>query len=59
MALPARIKLFIPLIIFAVLALFLLRGLDLDPRELPSAMVGKPLPEFTLDKLSGDGPPGA
>ncbi|WP_019606123.1 DsbE family thiol:disulfide interchange protein [Teredinibacter turnerae] len=43
-----RLKLFIPLVIFAVLALFLLRGLSLDPGHLPSALVGKPVPDFSL-----------
>lgn len=49
-----RLKLFIPLILFAVLALFLLRGLELDPREMPSALIDRPLPEFTLPSLEGD-----
>ena len=48
---PARLKLFLPLILFAVLALFLFRGLELDPRELPSALIDRPLPEFTLPAL--------
>lgn len=50
-----RLKLFLPLIGFAVLAVFLYRGLALDPTALPSARVGKPLPEFQLPAL--DGPP--
>ncbi len=52
---PARLKLFVPLILFAVLALFLLRGLQLDPKELPSALIDKPLPEFSLPSLGGAG----
>lgn len=48
---PARLKLFLPLILFVVLALFLFRGLQLDPRELPSALIDKPLPEFALTAL--------
>jgi cytochrome c biogenesis protein CcmG/thiol:disulfide interchange protein DsbE len=48
---PARLKLFLPLILFVVLALFLFRGLELDPRELPSALIDKPLPEFSLRAL--------
>ncbi len=52
---PARLKLFLPLILFVVLALFLFRGLQLDPKELPSALIDKPLPEFALTALgSGD-----
>lgn len=48
---PARLKLFLPLILFMILAVFLLRGLSLDPRELPSALIDKPLPEFSLPAL--------
>ncbi len=48
---PARLKLFLPLILFGVLALFLMRGLSLDPKELPSALIDKPFPAFTLPAL--------
>ncbi len=51
---PARLKLFLPLILFALLALFLFRGLELDPRELPSALIDRPLPEFSLPALGGE-----
>ena len=53
---PARLKLFLPLMPFVVLALFLFRGLQLDPRELPSALIDRPLPEFALTAL-GSGEP--
>ena len=46
-----RLKLFLPLIIFVVLALLLFRGLSLDPREMPSALIDQPLPEFALAEL--------
>ena len=49
----SRLKLFLPLFIFAVLALFLYRGLHLDPKELPSALIDRPLPEFALPALGG------
>ena len=39
-----RIALFVPLVVFAILSLFLLKGLDRDPTELPSALVGEPFP---------------
>ena len=52
---PARLKLFLPLILFAVLALFLFRGLELDPRELPSALIDKAVPEFELPPLRAGG----
>ena len=45
-----------PLILFVVLALFLFRGLQLDPRELPSALIDRPLPDFALTAL-GSGEP--
>ncbi len=40
-----------PLVIFLVLAGFLFVGLNLDPREVPSPLVGKPAPAFTLPQL--------
>jgi periplasmic protein thiol:disulfide oxidoreductases, DsbE subfamily len=46
-----RLKLFIPLFIFAVLAAFLWRGLSLDPNYLPSALIDKPVPAFELPNL--------
>jgi cytochrome c biogenesis protein CcmG/thiol:disulfide interchange protein DsbE len=36
-----RLKLFIPLILFAVLALFLFRGLELDPKERREDVIGE------------------
>ncbi|MEK8080899.1 DsbE family thiol:disulfide interchange protein [Pseudomonas sp. XK-1] len=43
-----RLILILPLAIFLGVALFLYRGLFLDPRELPSALIGKPFPAFSL-----------
>ena len=42
----------IPLAIFIVLAGFLGIGLKLDPREVPSPLIGKPAPDFKLALLS-------
>jgi cytochrome c biogenesis protein CcmG/thiol:disulfide interchange protein DsbE len=42
----------IPLGLFAVLAGFLAVGLKLDPREVPSPLIGKPAPAFTLPLLA-------
>jgi cytochrome c biogenesis protein CcmG/thiol:disulfide interchange protein DsbE len=42
----------IPLAIFVVLALFLLRGLGLNPREVPSPLIGKSAPQFQLKELA-------
>lgn len=46
-----RLKLFIPLLLFAAMAAFLFRGLSLDPQELPSALIDRPLPQFALPAL--------
>ncbi|HUX63389.1 DsbE family thiol:disulfide interchange protein [Sulfuricella sp.] len=42
----------IPLGIFIVLVGFLAIGLRLDPREVPSPLIGKPAPDFKLALLS-------
>ena len=47
----AQIKLFIPLGIFVLLAAVLYWGLGRDPNAMPSALVGKPMPEFNLPEL--------
>ena len=41
----------IPLLIFVVLLVFLVIGLQLKPREVPSPFIGKPAPSFTLPIL--------
>jgi len=41
----------VPLGIFIVLLLFLAVGLRLDPREVPSPLIDKPAPAFTLPRL--------
>lgn len=41
----------VPLAIFMMLSFFLWRGLSLDPHHVPSAQLGKLLPEFTLPLL--------
>jgi cytochrome c biogenesis protein CcmG/thiol:disulfide interchange protein DsbE len=40
-----------PLGIFALLIAFFYRGLSLDPKLVPSPLVGKPMPAFTLARL--------
>jgi cytochrome c biogenesis protein CcmG/thiol:disulfide interchange protein DsbE len=52
-----RLLYLIPLAVFAVLAVYLAIGLTKDPRKLPSALVDKPAPAFTLPPLQ-DGQPG-
>lgn len=44
-------KALIPLLIFGVLAVLLAVGLRLDPRTVPSPLIGKPLPAFTAPQL--------
>lgn len=41
----------IPFILFALLILFLWKGLDRDPHHLESALLNKPLPHFVSDDL--------
>lgn len=47
----AKFKLFIPLLVFAVFAVALYLGLGRDPAAMPSALIGKPVPEFALPSL--------
>ena len=45
-------KLFlIPIIFVLVLGFFLWRGLSLDPRKIPSPLVGKPMPVFSAPRV--------
>lgn len=45
------LKYFLPLGIFIGIALFLFIGLGMDPRLVPSPLIGKPAPEFSLPTL--------
>jgi cytochrome c biogenesis protein CcmG, thiol:disulfide interchange protein DsbE len=45
------LKYLIPMALFVVLAAFLLVGLQRDPREIPSPLIGKPAPAFELPLL--------
>jgi len=45
---------FLPLIVFIALGVVLYRGLFLKPQELPSALVGKPIPSFNLFALKDE-----
>jgi cytochrome c biogenesis protein CcmG, thiol:disulfide interchange protein DsbE len=49
------LRFLMPLGVFAVLAVFLALGLKLDPREVPSPLIGKPAPKFTLPLLANAG----
>ncbi len=52
---PSVLRRFMPLIIFAVLVVFLAIGLTLNPRLVPSPLIGKPAPEFKLPLLLKEG----
>lgn len=41
----------LPFVIFVIVAIFLFVGLGLNPREVPSPLVGKAAPAFTLPQL--------
>lgn len=43
-----RLLLLLPLVLFLIVAFFLYKGLYLDPSRLPSALIGKPFPAFSL-----------
>lgn len=45
------LKFLIPLLLFAGIAWFLMKGLSKDPREIPSPLIGKPAPMVTLPLL--------
>ncbi|HEY4732888.1 MAG TPA: DsbE family thiol:disulfide interchange protein [Gammaproteobacteria bacterium] len=45
------LRFLIPLAVFGILVAFLGRGLYLNPREVPSPLIGKPVPVFELPQL--------
>ena len=46
-----KLRYLLPLVVFVVLVGFLMRGLFLDPSEVPSPLIGKPAPAFDLEQL--------
>jgi cytochrome c biogenesis protein CcmG/thiol:disulfide interchange protein DsbE len=52
---PSMLKRFMPLIIFALLVVMLAVGLKLNPRLVPSPLIGKATPEFELPLLTREG----
>ncbi len=48
-----RLRYLAPVFIFAALAVVLGWGLNRDPREIPSTMIGKEVPQFTLPPVKG------
>lgn len=53
-----RLLFILPVIAFVGLAVFLGYGLTQDPKELPSQLIDRPLPEFALPGIATDGGPG-
>ncbi len=47
-----RLMVWLPLGVFAILVGFFFKGLTLDPREQPSALIGQPVPAFELTDLN-------
>jgi len=43
----------LPLLVFAVIAVAFAVGLKLDPRKIPSVLIGKPVPAFELGPVKG------
>ena len=55
---PRRLLLaLVPFLLAIVVGVFLFVGLNLRPREIPSVLIGKPVPAFDLPALAGR-PPG-
>ncbi len=48
-----RLFFFMPLAVFAVLAVYFALGLGMDPKIIPSALIDKPVPKFTLPPIDG------
>ena len=49
----SRLAFIVPVVLFAMLVVALGVGLTRDPREIPSALIGKPVPEFVLPPVEG------
>lgn len=47
------VALLAPLAVFVALGVFFAIGLTLDPREVPSVLIGKPVPQFALPPVQG------
>jgi len=48
-------KYLVPTVLFLVLVVFLFIGLYKDPSEVPSPLIGKPVPQFSLPRLDDAG----
>jgi cytochrome c biogenesis protein CcmG/thiol:disulfide interchange protein DsbE len=52
---PKSVRYLLPLGIFLALAALLFKGLSLDPRKVPSPLIDKPAPAFSLSRLKDPG----
>jgi cytochrome c biogenesis protein CcmG/thiol:disulfide interchange protein DsbE len=48
-----RLVFLLPLVVFAGFAVAFVFGLSRDPQEVPSALIGKPVPQFSLPPVKG------
>ncbi|MGH6920295.1 MAG: DsbE family thiol:disulfide interchange protein, partial [Geminicoccaceae bacterium] len=48
-----RLGFLLPVVVFVVVAVGLGIGLTRNPQEIPSALIGKPVPEFSLPPVQG------
>ena len=48
-----RVLTFVPVIVFAVIAILFAWGLTQNPRDIPSNLIGKPVPQFNLPPVKG------
>ncbi|NWG90908.1 MAG: DsbE family thiol:disulfide interchange protein [Parvularculaceae bacterium] len=48
-----RLVFLIPVLAFAVMAIWFAQGLDRDPRYIPSMLINQPAPEFSLQPIDG------
>src|SRR5438105_1194721 len=51
-----KLRYLVPVVVLIGLMIFLAIGLNRDPREIPSPLVGKPIPTFVLPGLNGQPP---
>jgi cytochrome c biogenesis protein CcmG/thiol:disulfide interchange protein DsbE len=49
----SRLAGYIPLLVFIVMAVFFAIGLTMNPRDIPSPLIGKMVPEFSLPPVKG------
>lgn len=53
-----RLATFIPLLVFVAIGVIFAFGLSRDPSRIPSTLINRPLPEFSLPPITDSGVPG-